>query len=276
MFLFTVIDEDITMNENEKRIPLRLSHINKLKVSGVLLVSMIRKYTTTHPELMVTIEKESDIDDLIVIEDETSNTLTLGTKNRNGVVSQMNFGGNNIHVIGVNTGIIAGGDIITDKGKISISENSIAPIVVQLYVHELPKLRAKDCVDIKTGIFDQQSLNIKAKGCADVAVIGCFHQVKINVSGQADIYLKGDEKQHCDCLTLNCSGQADFNGRDFVANHAVVDASGQSDVKVHAKDSISASASGMSDIVIYGKPPKRSVTKTGMADVEFKSKKKNN
>lgn len=246
----------------EKKVPLRLSHINKLKVSGVIFVSILRKYGTTHPELIMELKKDSDIEDLILVEDETSHTLTLGTKNRNGVVSQMNFGGNNVNVIGVNTGIIAG-----------VSEVSIEPIVIQLYVPELPKLRAKGCADITTGIFEQQSLNIKAKECSNVTVLGgCFNQVKINASGQADIYLNGDEKQHCDCLTLNCSGQADFNGQDFVASHAVVDASGQSDVKVHAKDSISASASGMSDIVIYGKPPKRLIKKTGMADVKFKEK----
>lgn len=257
----------------KKALQLRLSHINKLKVSGVIFVSILRKYGTTHPELIMELKKDSDIEDLILVEDETSHTLTLGTKNRNGVVSQMSFGSNSIHVIGVNTGIIAGGDIITDKGKMPISEVGIEPIVIQLYVPELPKLRAKGCADITTGIFEQQTLNIKAKECSNVTVLGgYFNHVKINASGQADIYLNGDEKQHCDCLTLNCSGQADFNGQDFVASHAVVDASGQSDVKVRTKDSISASASGMSDIVIYGKPPKRSIKKTGMADVKFKGK----
>lgn len=100
--------------------------------------------------------------------------------------------------------------------------------------------------------------------------------VKVAVLGSGDAQLGKQVLSHLDAdvkgsgsisasgtagtLRAAVLGSGDVQLRDLQANDATVELLGSGDVAVYAVQSISATAKGSGDIVVYGKPPKQSLS----------------
>ena len=89
----------------------------------------------------------------------------------------------------------------------------------------------------------------------------------IEASGGSDLTGSGV----VDSYQLKASGGSDVDLRNLQASSVEIDASGGTDVKVFASESITGEASGGSDVEIFGSPANVNVDESGGADVTVRS-----
>lgn len=85
-------------------------------------------------------------------------------------------------------------------------------------------------------------------------------------SGASETDLSGS----CQSLTVRVSGASELNAKDFVCVDATVKGSGASELEIHATGDLEVSASGATDIDVYGSPKTRSMSTSGASDIDYK------
>lgn len=104
---------------------------------------------------------------------------------------------------------------------------------------------------------------IDASGASDLDLRLDVGSLAISASGASDVELAGRASR----LTIDASGASDVDAGDVVAADVTVTSSGASDVEVHADESITATASGGSDIRYTGAAERVRVSASSGADI---------
>jgi len=108
-----------------------------------------------------------------------------------------------------------------------------------------------------------ESFSLSSSGGSDIELIVKADKVSVRTSGGSDVDLRGS----CDQLNLSASGGSDIDASQFVAQIAQVNASGGSDVEVHADGQLDVQASGAADVEYTGNAKVRS-NASGSSDID--------
>ena len=136
-----------------------------------------------------------------------------------------------------------------ENGKLSVSVKSV--LIPKVYKVHVPA-------------FNFEALTLS--GSSDLEWDGCaVDKLAVVVSGGTDCEVVG----HCNTLFVEASGGADADLEDLLACDVTVEASGGSDVSVHATRTISVVASGGADVYISGTPQISDWSVSGGADVHI-------
>ncbi len=134
-----------------------------------------------------------------------------------------------------------------------------------LTIKNLQAIRPTDGVNIAITVPSLTAAS--ASGATDVSITGIdVDLVNLWVSGASDLSATGTAE------TLEChtSGASEADVQGLRAKHVTVNSSGASEAKVHASESLTATASGASDIICYGQPETVDRSASGAADITIR------
>lgn len=129
----------------------------------------------------------------------------------------------------------------------------------------LKRIDASGAVDfIVTDLLKSSALMLNFSGASDfLGKLECV-QLDAEFSGASDIEASGT----ADKLNARVSGASSFKAAALKTKEAVLEASGASNIKAAATDSLSANASGASNITYYGNPIKLLSKSSGASNVK--------
>ena len=164
--------------------------------------------------------------------------------------------GNNYEVVIITDDNIQDNIITKVRGKelhvgVEGSLNQVKQLEVRVTLPTLKALQTSGGSDVygqNTLRFDD--LEIRTSGGSDVELVVMGKTLRVASSGGSDLVLSGE----VDMLEASASGGSDIKAKDLVASTCRVAASGGADAWVHAKDKAELSATGASDIHLYGRP----------------------
>ena len=108
------------------------------------------------------------------------------------------------------------------------------------------------------------AVRLEARGSSDIKVNQLTaNSLEVRLQGSSDARLAGKVSK----AVYTCSGSSDVRAYDLKAKDVSVTCSGSSDVYCFATRSVSAKASGSSDIRIKGNPVQRQLDKSGSSDI---------
>ncbi len=128
-------------------------------------------------------------------------------------------------------------------------------------------IHATGGADVEASGLTQPALTLRTSGGADFDAKHGFRidRLTVEASGGSDVRVSGA----CKSVSVNASGGADFDGRDFACETAVATASAGSDVEVNASVSASGDASSGADIRVYGAPATFNKAESSGGDVDL-------
>ena len=145
------------------------------------------------------------------------------------------------------------------------STKSEKPINITVTVKELKKVDVSGAAKIKgEGEFASDKISVHAAGAGSTALQLKANEVNVNGSGAGNIKLSGT----ANTLKADMSGAAELKAYELEVQTASIDASGASNAKVTAKQSISADASGAANVSFKGNPASKNINKSGSGSVK--------
>jgi len=131
-------------------------------------------------------------------------------------------------------------------------------------VKSLNKLRASGGADvIIQGELKTDKLHLVLTGGSDFTGQVAVTDLTIDQSGGSDVHMKGNAVN----VKIGASGGSDFKGFDLIAEYAIIDVSGGSDVTLTVNKEMAAEASGGSDVNYKGNPVIKYKSATGGGSV---------
>lgn len=104
-------------------------------------------------------------------------------------------------------------------------------------------------------------------GATEAVVTGVeAEDFEYRASGASETEISGT----CVNLSIKVSGASELDAKDLVCQNADVRGSGASEIEVHATETLSVSASGATDIDVYGGPKTNKMSTSGASDVDYK------
>ena len=109
--------------------------------------------------------------------------------------------------------------------------------------------------------------SVNLTGSADRSIAVTMNElVSLNASGASDVDVSGVTAAY----ELDASGASSVDGRDLTATDIELDVSGASSVDLYATGTVRGSASGASNLDIYGNPTSVLVDSSGASSVDIK------
>ena len=106
-------------------------------------------------------------------------------------------------------------------------------------------------------------LELKASSSGDMKLEIATKDLEASVSSSADLIVKGT----CIKAEIHASSSGDFVGKGLKVDDAHLSASSSGDIEVEVEKSLEARASSSGDIVYYGNPSVKDVSKSSSGDV---------
>lgn len=145
-----------------------------------------------------------------------------------------------------------------------VSTRDVVTITAPAYT----RIDATGGVDIETTGLTLPVLALRISGGADFDASGLrVDQLTVEGSGGGDVRIAGA----CKSVTINASGGADVEGKDFICETATVTSSAGADVEIHASMTAMGDASSGADIRFYGNPANVTRNESSGGDVEVKN-----
>jgi|GEM_PF-1614724 len=91
-------------------------------------------------------------------------------------------------------------------------------------------------------------------------------EFEYRASGASETEISG----RCNSLTVKVSGASELEAKDFVCRDVDVRGSGASEIEIHATENLSVSASGATDVDVYGSPKTNKMSTSGASDIDYK------
>jgi len=96
-----------------------------------------------------------------------------------------------------------------------------------------------------------ESLDVTLSGASDANfILGDLHSVDARLSGASDLRIRGTAAE----AEFRASGASSVHAFELIAEHVIAVASGASDIRVTATESLDVNASGASDVIFDGNP----------------------
>jgi len=109
-------------------------------------------------------------------------------------------------------------------------------------------------------------LELKTSSSSDTEIEVDVNSLIAKVSSSSDVEIEG----RADKAKVNVSSSSDFMGQHLKVKDAVLNASSSSDIEISVSESIKAKATSSSDILYYGSPSDKDISKSSSGDVHRK------
>lgn len=137
-------------------------------------------------------------------------------------------------------------------------------LTVYVQAPDLQSVKASGACDVLIRSLNASAVRLEACGSSDVTVSQLTaNSLEVRLQGSSDARLAGKVSK----AVYTCSGSSDVRAYDLKAEEVSATCSGSSDVYCFAIRSVSAKASGSSDIRIKGNPVQRQLGKSGSSDI---------
>ncbi len=113
-------------------------------------------------------------------------------------------------------------------------------------------------------IANQIVLSVSGASNATIINLRQAKTLKVNLNGASDININGNQ---VDKALVNVDGASDLKMEGIKANSVKVNVSGTSDAYIRPINEVNAMASGESEIIIFGKPPKLTKSASGLSKI---------
>jgi hypothetical protein len=128
----------------------------------------------------------------------------------------------------------------------------------------LESIEASGACDLNiNGNFNANSVKIKLSGACEIKGAITISDLQLNMSGASTVKLNGTVQN----LKIDASGASDIKNYDLVVDNCVAALSGASDVKLTVNKSLSAKASGASNLYYRGNPERKDVNSSGASNI---------
>ncbi|MGN6248579.1 MAG: head GIN domain-containing protein [Ginsengibacter sp.] len=114
-----------------------------------------------------------------------------------------------------------------------------------------------------TNQLSANSIKIKLSGASDMKGLVNIDNAQIDLSGASTMKINGAIQN----MKIEASGASDLKNYDLVVDNCIADLSGASDVKVTVNKSISAKASGASNLDYKGTADVRNISSSGASNI---------
>lgn len=137
-------------------------------------------------------------------------------------------------------------------------------LTVYVQAPNLQSVTASGACDVLIRSLNASAVRLEACGSSDVTVNQLTaNSLEVRLQGSSEARLAGKVSK----AVYTCSGSSDVRAYDLNAKDVSATCSGSSDVYCFATRSVSAKASGSSDIRIKGNPVQRQLDKSGSSDI---------
>ncbi len=113
-------------------------------------------------------------------------------------------------------------------------------------------------------IANQIALSVSGASNTTIINLRQAKTLKINITGASDLNINGNQ---VDKALVNVDGASDLKMEGIKVNSIKVSVSGTSDAYVRPIKEVNAMASGESEIIIFGKPPKLTKSASGLSKI---------
>ena len=110
-------------------------------------------------------------------------------------------------------------------------------------------------------------LELKASSSGDMKLDIQASQLEVTVSSSADLIISGT----ADHAKVTVSSSGDFLGKNLKVDNANLSASSSGDLEISVEKSIEAHASSSGDIIYYGNPGSKNVSKSSGGDISHRN-----
>lgn len=178
---------------------------------------------------------------------------------------EVEVAGSERHLDGVNVSQI--GDLLVVEFKTenwkSLKNDEEERVKLKVKMPNLAKLAVSGAVEGEIKGFEEKYADITASGIADIYFNAEADDLKIVMSGDSKLKLRGKGE----ILEAVLTGSSSLKGLNFMVNEADIESSGAAKAEISAKNSINATASGMS-VIRYIGADKVTIDKSGAGKVE--------
>ena len=119
---------------------------------------------------------------------------------------------------------------------------------------------------IVNGKFSGNSVKIKLSGASDMKGMIDLVNAQVDLNGASTMKISGRIQN----LKIEASGASDLKNYDLVVDNCIAQLSGASDVKITVNKSISAKASGASNLDYKGNAERRDVSSSGASNISHR------
>lgn len=173
-------------------------------------------------------------------------TLTQGTENK-----LLISGVDNQYLDNIKSEVKNGRLYLSTEGKVKLKD-----AVIHLTFKNLEGISQSGASEIKSmNAIQSERFSIDGSGAIEADLKIETKDLSIDFSGASDIKLSGSTEK----FDLKLSGASELEASNLTAKNVKVNASGASDVRVFASESITGKASGASNIRVKGDPPVKSI-----------------
>lgn len=139
-------------------------------------------------------------------------------------------------------------------------------LTVYVQSPNLKSVKVSGACDVLIRSLNASAVRLEARGSSDIKVNRLTaNSLEVRLQGSSDARLAGKVSK----AIYTCSGSSDVRAYDLKAEEVLATCSGSSDIYCFATRSVSAKASGSSDIRIKGNPIQRQLGKSGSSDIHI-------
>lgn len=160
------------------------------------------------------------------------------------------------------------------------------PLQVTLVLPSIEDVAVRGSGDSTINGFSGERIDVRLEGSGNVKFNGRFKQVKAAIRGSGELEMNGGASDKVEAAVIgsgkltvvgSCrqfkaeqTGSGDINARHLSADDASLQLMGSGDAVLTALKSVSVTLRGSGDVVVYGSPTERNVSRNGSGDVTFK------
>ncbi len=112
-------------------------------------------------------------------------------------------------------------------------------------------------------LFKTNDFKLRLSGASDIKGKIEIENLMLNLSGASTIKIKGNVRN----LKIEASGASDVKNYELIVDNCIANISGASDIKITINKSISAKASGASNLYYKGNPDRKDIATSGASNI---------
>ena len=160
------------------------------------------------------------------------------------------------------------------------------PLQVTLVLPSIEEVSVRGSGDSTINGFSGERIDVRLEGSGNVRFNGRFRQVRAELHGSGELEMNGgasDEVEvqllgsgkmtvvgSCKQFKAEQTGSGDLFARHLSADQASLQLTGSGDAAITAQKAATITLRGSGDVLVYGGPAERNVSRTGSGDVTFK------
>jgi hypothetical protein len=160
------------------------------------------------------------------------------------------------------------------------------PLQVTLVLPSIEDVTVRGSGDSTINGFSGERIEVRLTGSGNVKFNGRFREVRADIHGSGELEMNGGASDKVDVAVIgsgkmtvvgSCkqfkatqTGTGDIAARHLSADEAIVHLTGTGDAAITALKTATVNLRGTGDVVVYGGPTERNVTREGTGEVAFR------